>query len=114
MRVLIYTPYFSPEAYGIAPLTTGLADYLSEKNWEVNVVTAVPSMPRWEIFDRYKGKLFVSEDRGRYRIKRSWVYIPPKPKTGLMKAWRRVLSDSSMALMLLPLVAVTKRPDVIV
>src|SRR5689334_9218063 len=105
MKILLYTPYFSPEAYGIAPLTTGLADYLSERNWDVNVVTAVPSMPAWEIFKPYRGKAFVRESRGRFTIRRSWVYIPPKPKTGLMKAWRRALSDTSMGLMPFPLAA---------
>ncbi len=114
MKILLYTPYFWPESFGIAPMTTGLADYLSERGWEVKVVTAVPSMPAWEIFDAYKGKAVVREKRGGYEIIRSWVYVPERPKTGLMKAWRRVLSDSSMGLNLFPFALGTGRPDVIV
>lgn len=95
-------------------MATGLADHLSGQGWDVTVLTGVPKMPDWRIYPEYRGRLIVRERRGRIDLVRTWVYVPQKPKQGVMKAWRRILSDTSMGAVPLPVALTLPRPDVII
>lgn len=41
-RVVIFGINYQPEEIGIAPYTTGLAEDLARRGWEVSVVTGLP------------------------------------------------------------------------
>ncbi len=75
-RVVIAGVNYRPEVTGIAPYTTGLAEHLAAKGAEVVVLTAMPSYPKWRVFDEYRGSL-----RGRGRengvdVCRFRTYVP--------------------------------------
>ncbi len=113
MKILILSMYFHPEPVGIAPMATDLADFLAENGWDVTVVAGMPKLPAWEVYEGFRGKWLQREKRGKVNLIRTWVYVPEKPKTGLMKASRRVLHDCSIALTAFPFALSGGRPDVI-
>ena len=55
-RVLVVGINYSPEPTGIAPYTTGMAEYLAEQGANVTVLTGVPHYPEWRIPDSYRGQ----------------------------------------------------------
>ena len=113
-KLLLFTMYFDPEPVGIGPMATGLADYLAEHGWDVTVVTAVPKLPQWEIYPDYRGRLLVRENRAGIAIQRTWIYVPPRARGGLMPAWQRVLFDSTVALGAIPATLSLPHQDLIV
>jgi colanic acid biosynthesis glycosyl transferase WcaI len=93
MRILIYSYNYYPEPIGIAPLMTELAEGLASRGHQVRVVTAMPNYPERQIYSRYRGKLYTTEERNGVTIQRSWVLVRPQP--GL--ACRLLLELSFMA-----------------
>lgn len=110
---LIFTMYYWPELTGIAPLARDLAEQLGELGWKVTVVTGFPMMPDWAVFPEYRGKAFMHETKAATNIYRSWVYVPKKPKLGMMKTWKRVLFDTSLIVTALPKL-LSSKSDVVV
>ncbi|WP_083636716.1 glycosyltransferase family 4 protein [Leptolyngbya sp. 'hensonii'] len=101
MRILIYSYNYYPEPIGIAPLMTELAEGLVQRGHEVRVVTAMPNYPQRQIYEDYRGKFYLSEQRNGVLIQRSYVWIRPKPNlldrlmldasfvaTSFVQAWR--------------------------
>lgn len=80
MRVLIYSYNYHPEPIGIAPLMTELAEGLVKRGHEVRVITGMPNYPQRKIYDEYKGKWYVTEEKNGVTIQRSYVWVKPKPK----------------------------------
>ncbi|PAX60001.1 glycosyltransferase family 4 protein [Brunnivagina elsteri] len=108
MRILIYSYNYHPEPIGIAPLMTELAEGLVKRGHEVRVVTAMPNYPQREIYEAYRGKLFVTEEKNGVKIQRSFVWIRPQPNL-----IDRILLDASfVATSFIPAIA-GWRPDVI-
>lgn len=91
MRILIYSYNYYPEPIGIAPLMTELAEGLVRRGHQVRVVTAMPNYPERQIYEGYRGKLYLNEERNGVHIQRSFVWIRG-PKPGL-KA--RLMLDGS-------------------
>jgi colanic acid biosynthesis glycosyl transferase WcaI len=79
MRVLIYSYNYHPEPIGIAPLMTELAEGLVRQGHEVRVVTGMPNYPQRQIYDEYKGKFYLTEERNGVIIQRSFIWVKPKP-----------------------------------
>lgn len=79
MRVLIYSYNYHPEPIGIAPLMTELAEGLVRQGHEVRVVTGMPNYPQRQVYDDYKGKLYLTETRNGVIIQRSFIWVKPKP-----------------------------------
>ncbi|MEM9542469.1 MAG: glycosyltransferase family 4 protein [Cyanobacteria bacterium P01_E01_bin.42] len=73
MRILLYSYNYYPEPIGIAPLMTELAEGLVKRGHEVRVVTAVPWYPKSEIYEEYRGKLYLAEERNGVKIQRCYV-----------------------------------------
>jgi colanic acid biosynthesis glycosyl transferase WcaI len=90
MRILIYSYNYYPEPIGIAPLMTELAEGLVKRGHEVRVVTAMPNYPERQIYEGYRGKLYVNEYKNGVQIQRSYVWIRPQPNL-----LDRVLLDAS-------------------
>ncbi|MFH7026793.1 MAG: glycosyltransferase family 4 protein [Heteroscytonema crispum UTEX LB 1556] len=79
MHILIYSYNYHPEPIGIAPLMTELAEGLVKRGHEVRVITGMPNYPQREIYEEYKGKWYVTEQRNGVTIQRSYLRIKSKP-----------------------------------
>ncbi|MDX2213034.1 MAG: glycosyltransferase family 4 protein [Oculatellaceae cyanobacterium bins.114] len=108
MRILIYSYNYHPEPIGIAPLMTELAEGLAARGHEVRVITGMPNYPQRQIYEEYRGKWYVTEERNGVIVQRSYVWIRPKP--GLIA---RMLLDSSFVVSSLVQALRGWRPDVI-
>jgi colanic acid biosynthesis glycosyl transferase WcaI len=82
-KVSIHTMYFLPE-FGSAPiLMNELSTYLAGHGHRVEVMTTIPRPPH---HDPYRGKLFVSEKKDGFVVKRTWTNVTPNP-IGRLVAW---------------------------
>ena len=103
-----------PEPTGIGPMATDLAESLAARGWRITVVTGFPLMPDWRIQAHYRRKVYQRETKNNIDIFRSWVYCPGRPRSGVMKAWKRILFDSILVLTAGFTLLSRQRPDVIV
>lgn len=55
MKIVIVGLNYWPEATGIAPYTTGLAEGLAARGHDVKVITGLPHYPEWKIAEEYRG-----------------------------------------------------------
>jgi glycosyltransferase involved in cell wall biosynthesis len=78
-RVLITGINYWPEKTGIAPYTTGMAEYLVQRGWDVSVICGMPHYPDWKIEEGYEGKLRHEEEVNGVRLIRRRGYIPNRP-----------------------------------
>lgn len=79
MRILIYSYNYFPEPIGIAPLVTELAEGLVKRGHQVRVVTGMPNYPQRQIYEGYRGKLYLTELTNGVAVQRSYVWVRPKP-----------------------------------
>jgi colanic acid biosynthesis glycosyl transferase WcaI len=79
MRILIYTYNYFPEPIGIAPLVTELAEGLVKRGHQVRVVTGMPNYPQRQIYEGYRGKLYLTELTNGVAVQRSYLWVRPKP-----------------------------------
>jgi colanic acid biosynthesis glycosyl transferase WcaI len=108
MRILIYSYNYYPEPIGIAPLMTELAEGLAARGHEVRVITGMPNYPERRVYEGYRGKWYITEERNGVTIQRSYVWIRPKP--GLLT---RILLDGSFVVTSMVQALKGWRPDVI-
>lgn len=109
MRILIYSYNYYPEPIGIAPLMTELAEGLVKRGHEVRVVTAMPNYPERQIYESYRGKLYLTESKNGVQIQRSYVWIRPQPNL-----LDRILLDASFVVTSFLPALIGWRPDVII
>ena len=87
-RILIIGINYAPEATGIAPYTTGLAEHLAASGHDVRVATGMPHYPAWRIDDAYGARRAapgVEEQRRGVTVQRHRHYVPRTP-TALRRA----------------------------
>ncbi|MEH2448193.1 MAG: glycosyltransferase family 4 protein [Nostoc sp.] len=108
MHILIYSYNYHPEPIGIAPLMTELAEGLVKRGHQVRVITGMPNYPQRQIYDGYRGKLYVTEQKNGVRIQRSYLRIKSKPNL-----IDRLLLELSFVFTSLPQALKGERPDVI-
>ena len=104
-RVLVLGLNYAPEHTGIAPYTAGMARGLS-RDCDVQVVTAHPHYPAWQISDGY-GAWRQNERDADVAVRRLRHYVPSNP-TGPT----RVLSEVSFAAR--ALASGVRRPDIVI
>ncbi|MDF5734503.1 MULTISPECIES: glycosyltransferase family 4 protein [unclassified Nostoc] len=109
MHILIYSYNYHPEPIGIAPLMTELAEGLVKRGHQVRVITGMPNYPQREIYDGYRGKWYVTEQKNGVTIQRSYLRIKSKPNLV-----DRLLLELSFVFTSLPQIFKGKRPDVII
>lgn len=108
MQILIYSYNYYPEPIGIAPLMTELAEGLVERGHQVRVITGMPNYPQRQIYDEYRGKWFVTEEKNGVIIQRSYLRIKSKPNLV-----DRLLLELSFVMTSLPQALKGWQPDVI-
>ncbi|TVP64158.1 MAG: colanic acid biosynthesis glycosyltransferase WcaI [Nodularia sp. (in: Bacteria)] len=108
MRILIYSYNYYPEPIGIAPLMTELAEGLAKRGHQVRVITAMPNYPERQVYEGYRGKLYLNEYKNDVQIQRSYIWIRPQPNL-----LDRVLLDASFVVTSFLPALFGWRPDVI-
>jgi colanic acid biosynthesis glycosyl transferase WcaI len=78
MKVCLVGLNYVPELTGIAPYTAGLAEGLSQRGFDVRVVTAYPHYPAWRIPESYQGQTLRELVDG-VPVTRIRPYLPAKP-----------------------------------
>jgi colanic acid biosynthesis glycosyl transferase WcaI len=89
-RVLVIGLNYAPEHTGISPYTTAMARGLS-RDHDVQVVTAHPHYPNWQVFEGYGGWRR-NERHGEVEVRRLRHYVPKNP-VGVS----RIISEASFA-----------------
>ena len=83
MRILILTQYYPPETGAPQNRLSSLAKHLAAFGNEVEVQTAMPNYPRYEIFPEYRGKKYLQETVDGINVHRSSIYV--SSSTGMIK-----------------------------
>ena len=109
MRILIYSYNYHPEPIGIAPLMTELAEGLAKQGHDVRVVTGMPNYPQRQVYQEYRGKFYLTEERNGVTIQRSYIWVRG-PEPGVLD---RILLDGSFIFTSLFQAINGWRPDVI-
>ena len=78
MRVVILTQYYPPETGAPQNRLHSLASNLLLLGADVEVITAMPNYPKYEIFEGYKGKWFMRETIDDVNITRSYIFTTKK------------------------------------
>lgn len=108
MRILIYSYNYDPEPIGIAPLMTELAEGLVARSHEVRVITGMPNYPQRQIYQSYRGKWYVTEQKNGVTVQRSYLRIKSQPNL-----IDRLILELSFVFTSLPQALNGPRPDVI-
>lgn len=90
MKILIYGINYAPELTGIGKYTGEMAAYLAASGDEVEVITAPPYYPQWEVAEAYRGAGYVKEVIDGVTVLRCPLYVP----TAVSGA-RRILHEIS-------------------
>ncbi len=111
MKILILGINYAPELTGIAVYTAGLARDLVARGHEVEVVTAPPYYPDWQVGAGHSAWRYVRDNDAGVRVTRCPLYVPRRPS-----GQKRILHHLSFAITsLFPMIArgFRMRPDVI-
>ncbi|MBC7803080.1 MAG: WcaI family glycosyltransferase [Candidatus Parcubacteria bacterium] len=79
LRVAIVGINYAPELTGIGVYSTGFAEFLAARGFEVDVYTAFPYYPAWRKEDDARGRLYRSERLRGVNVRRHYLYVPRRP-----------------------------------
>lgn len=118
MKILLLGVNFSPELVGVGKYTGEMADWLSNRNHEVRVITAPPYYPQWCVYSGYSPWFYEVEDVSSknpdtpvmLKILRCPIWVPRTPS-----GFARILHLLSFMLSSFPALLAQLRwqPDVI-
>ncbi|WP_420151240.1 WcaI family glycosyltransferase [Spirosoma sp.] len=90
MRILIYDINYTPELTGVGKYTGEMGAWLSKEGNSVEVITAMPYYPEWEIHTSYKNKSWFTEIIDGVTVHRCPFYVPKK-----VTSLKRILHEFS-------------------
>lgn len=73
-EILIISNYYPPEKGAAANRIEQLSLKLNQNKYNVSVICPLGNYPKGELFDEYKGKFSVTENRDGITVKRLWIY----------------------------------------
>ncbi|MDF9799722.1 colanic acid biosynthesis glycosyl transferase WcaI [Catalinimonas alkaloidigena] len=76
MRILVYGINYYPELTGIGKYTTEMCEWLTRQGHQIEVISALPYYPEWDVHEDYKGKGWHSEVINGVRVHRGPFYVP--------------------------------------
>ncbi len=76
--LIILTQYFPPETGAPQNRLYELAQRMQSKGVSITVLTAMPNYPAMKVHDKYRGKIFASEEMNGIKVYRSWIYVSSK------------------------------------
>lgn len=82
MRLLIITPFYTPDLGPSAPLLTMLCDDLVVLGHQVTALVAVPHFPDGQVAVEFRGRLWHWEQRQGVHVCRVWVPSGPRANLG--------------------------------
>ncbi|MVM38081.1 WcaI family glycosyltransferase [Spirosoma sp. HMF3257] len=97
MRILVYDINYAPELTGVGKYTGEMGAWLVRQGHNVQVITAMPYYPEWEVHNRYKGKGWFTETIDGVVVHRCPLYIPKNATTP-----KRILHELSFVFSSLP------------
>ncbi|OJW71517.1 WcaI family glycosyltransferase [Spirosoma sp. 48-14] len=97
MRILLYDINYAPELTGVGKYTGEMGAWLVRQGHSVQVITAMPYYPEWEVHAAYKGKGWFTETLEGVTVHRCPFYVPKKVTTV-----KRILHELSFVLSSLP------------
>ncbi|MEO0731825.1 MAG: glycosyltransferase, partial [Bacteroidota bacterium] len=92
MRILIYGINYAPELTGIGKYTGEMASFLAAAGNDVEVITAPPYYPHWQVAKGYRGGWRKERLRG-VTVLRCPLYVPRK-----VSGAKRILHEASFVL----------------
>lgn len=94
-KILIISLFFSPEPIGISKYTGEMAKWLSEQGFNVEIITATPFYPQWQIYPEYQRKKwwYQNEKINSVEVLRCPLWVPKK-----VNGIKRVFHLASFAL----------------
>src|SRR5213594_3632208 len=95
--IAVISSNYWPEPTGVSRTVTEFAEFLTRRNLDVRVATAMPYYPQWEIYPAYRRFLYRCERRNGATIFRAWHRVRPAPS-----ALGRVLQEMTLCLVGLP------------
>jgi colanic acid biosynthesis glycosyl transferase WcaI len=107
MNVILWGINYSPEATGIAPFNTELAEYLDRGDCDITVVTGFSYYPHWRKQPEDRGRLYRTERINGVKVIRCAQYVPERVST-----LRRIVHELSFGLSSLIRVLFLPRPDI--
>ena len=106
--IQIFGMDYWPDATGIAPYTTGLAEYLAREGNQVDVIAGMPYYPEWSVKSGYERSLRRMEVRNGVTIHRARQFVPRR-----QSALRRAAFEGTF-LLNAGIGHRTPRPDVVI
>jgi len=98
MKILICGINYAPELTGIGKYTGEMATWLSENGHTVEIITAMPYYPQWEVSKNYKKKWWHKENIDGVKVYRCPLYVPKKISSG-----KRIIHEFSFVLSTFPI-----------
>jgi colanic acid biosynthesis glycosyl transferase WcaI len=111
VRIIIYSLNYAPEIIGIGKYNSELANWLTERGHEVQVICAPPYYPSWKVKSGYTGWGYRQENRNNTLVWRCPIWIPKSPN-----GFKRIFHLLSFAISSLPVLfwqTFKWKPDVI-
>jgi glycosyltransferase involved in cell wall biosynthesis len=108
MRILMVTNYYEPDQGGASVLLTRLAKGFQRRGHEVTVLTSLPHYPQGRVYDGYRGKLVVVENREGIRVIQTWLWATPSPRIS-----RKLISQISFMFTAAVRGIAIPRPDIV-
>lgn len=106
--VQIYGMDYWPDATGIAPYTTGLAESLAARGASVSVVAGMPYYPEWTVRTGYGRRFRRTDQHNGVTVHRIRQYIPPQ-----QSAFRRAAFETTFLVgAMMP--SRRRRPDIVI
>ena len=96
-RILLVTINYWPELTGIGKYTGEMAEWLSERGFEVKVITAPPYYPAWKVSDGYSSVFYRKEKINGVSVIRCPLWVP-----GKLSGLKRILHLASFSLTSFP------------
>src|SRR5438552_12641690 len=97
-HLAVISSNYWPEPTGVRRSVTEFTEFLTRRNLDVRVATAMPYYPQWEIYPGYRRSLYRSERRNGATIFRAWHRVRPAPS-----AVGRMLQEATLCLVGLPM-----------
>jgi colanic acid biosynthesis glycosyl transferase WcaI len=112
MRILVVGINYAPDLIGVAKYNSEFCESLAADGHEVQVVTAPPYYPAWQIPRDYKAAYFREQKLNGVRVTRTPIYVPGRPSGP-----KRLIHHASFAVTSAGPVlarALTWRPDIMI
>lgn len=110
MKILIYGLNYTPELVGVGTFTGQMAEWLTTRGHQVQVITTAPHYPDWR-FKLGEGGGYTTEHMGGVSVSRCPMWLPEQ-----ITPLRRILACCTFVLSSIPVLirALSRQPNVLV